>query len=1016
MKKLILLYLIISNFTFAQISEITKFNKLMRPVTTPASSIVETESGELIIFWSDSTKLFYSKSTDYGKMWNIVSLLYIDSIASHLVTDINSLRLRNGRILITFKSIRHFILYSDDNGNSWSEPMVLPTAEGIIRKRYVSNSTLNQISDTLISFVYSSEYHTTDHIIFRIKSKDGINWSEDIDTLYSQTEKSSYGNLIALSDQQLLLIFLNENNVNTEDYTKSIYQISSEDGGLTWSDPVELIHSVGEISRVKVIQDSTGTIWLFFQKELPTPFEEFTQSDILYIKSTDNGNTWSTSQTFTTYKGFDGWHNVNLVNNKPLISFSSTRYTELLGSENIYNIFFGLIEESNDIFTPPVIYDKEFVYINDYPKVNMKIRALINDDEEIGAVFFNYKFPDSNFTRLELYDDGLHNDKQADDGIYGNIIKGLSFNYRFTYYFEISDVDRNINTTILTEIKSPLTDEPTVYGMDVNNIWLPLNNRGVLADVRVTDSVGVITSQGRFEESVFLYSGGFALSGYTNGKLWANGVMSTSRIEDYYPGKVGSEPENIKNRVYFLKSSYKAFSETWQLWKDAVELGAKFYDGDGDGVYNPVDKNGNGYWDPNEDRPDLLGDQTAWCVYNDGVPSARRRFSNVSPQGIEIKQTVFAYSPKTYPELANVIFIRYNIENKGTVIDKLDSVYFSAWSDPDLGDYVDDLIGCDTSINSSYCYNEGNDVEYGSNPPAFFTVLLQGPAAFLQNETFVDNNGNGIFDEGIDSPIDSAIYNNGLLLNPIVIPGAKNKDLTSVMHYMQAHPTQGDPVDEMQLRCYMEGKNQKCEYINPCDWVFGEVYGINCENIDPKFMYSGDPVTQYGWVNTEGYDQRQLFGTGPFVLEKGKPIEIIVAYVVGRGTDALNSITVAKNIVKDAAGFYGTNFQYIPVGVKENKLSKIPTEFVLEQNYPNPFNPSTTIKYSIPNIENQNAIPVQLKVFDVLGREVATLVNKKQSPGNYEVRFNARSISSGVYYYQLKAGDFIQTKKMILLK
>ncbi len=101
-------------------------------------------------------------------------------------------------------------------------------------------------------------------------------------------------------------------------------------------------------------------------------------------------------------------------------------------------------------------------------------------------------------------------------------------------------------------------------------------------------------------------------------------------------------------------------------------------------------------------------------------------------------------------------------------------------------------------------------------------------------------------------------------------------------------------------------------------------------------------------------------------------------------------------------------------GLNEN-INSIPNKFVLYQNYPNPFNPATVIKYSLP-VSRQEFQTVQLKVYDILGREVATLVNKKQKLGNFEVTFDASNLSSGVYYYQLKVGNFIQTKKMILLK
>jgi hypothetical protein len=88
-----------------------------------------------------------------------------------------------------------------------------------------------------------------------------------------------------------------------------------------------------------------------------------------------------------------------------------------------------------------------------------------------------------------------------------------------------------------------------------------------------------------------------------------------------------------------------------------------------------------------------------------------------------------------------------------------------------------------------------------------------------------------------------------------------------------------------------------------------------------------------------------------------------------------------------------------------------PTTFELAQNYPNPFNPATTINYQLPT----NAL-VTLKVYDVIGREVATLVNARQEAGRYTVNFNASTLASGVYFYRLQAGSFVETKKMMLVK
>ncbi|MBS1493262.1 MAG: T9SS type A sorting domain-containing protein [Bacteroidetes bacterium] len=94
-----------------------------------------------------------------------------------------------------------------------------------------------------------------------------------------------------------------------------------------------------------------------------------------------------------------------------------------------------------------------------------------------------------------------------------------------------------------------------------------------------------------------------------------------------------------------------------------------------------------------------------------------------------------------------------------------------------------------------------------------------------------------------------------------------------------------------------------------------------------------------------------------------------------------------------------------------NVLSVKPASYSLAQNYPNPFNPTTTIKYSIPN----DGL-VQIKVYDISGKEVMNLVNENKTAGNYEVKFNGANLSSGIYFYRINAGEFVQTKRMMLVK
>ena len=109
--------------------------------------------------------------------------------------------------------------------------------------------------------------------------------------------------------------------------------------------------------------------------------------------------------------------------------------------------------------------------------------------------------------------------------------------------------------------------------------------------------------------------------------------------------------------------------------------------------------------------------------------------------------------------------------------------------------------------------------------------------------------------------------------------------------------------------------------------------------------------------------------------------------------------------------YYGIYKSANKVVTTLNEENTVPSKFELMQNYPNPFNPSTSIEYSVPSNEY-----VLLKVYDLLGNEVNTLVNERQSAGNYEVNFDASNLASGIYFYRIQSGSFIQTKKLMLLK
>ena len=113
------------------------------------------------------------------------------------------------------------------------------------------------------------------------------------------------------------------------------------------------------------------------------------------------------------------------------------------------------------------------------------------------------------------------------------------------------------------------------YGMNVNNIWLPMNRKGIIADV----NIGPNGSGGQFAGGTFLFSSGFFLSGNSNGSLWANAVASASLVEDYVQGSVANGENDPNAVVYVVNSQDEPFGHSWQDWIDAVGLGADFYDG-----------------------------------------------------------------------------------------------------------------------------------------------------------------------------------------------------------------------------------------------------------------------------------------------------------------------------------------------------------------------------------------------------------------------------------------------------
>ncbi len=176
---------------------------------------------------------------------------------------------------------------------------------------------------------------------------------------------------------------------------------------------------------------------------------------------------------------------------------------------------------------------------------------------------------------------------------------------------------------------------------------------------------------------------------------------------------------------------------------------------------------------------------------------------------------------------------------------------------------------------------------------------------------------------------------------------------------------------------------------------------------------------------------RTYFSSDVLVMERYTTTDSMLLFFSGSYSDTLRTAGYNRNAKFEPDMHYYSGYEHVLVVWESNRsgrshiysrtvsffiydVKKEPsylTSFSLEQNYPNPFNPSTKIQYRIPNAEF-----VTLKVYDVLGREVATLVNEKKSPGTYEVEWNASAFSSSVYFYRLTSGDYTAVKKLLLLK
>jgi len=230
--------------------------------------------------------------------------------------------------------------------------------------------------------------------------------------------------------------------------------------------------------------------------------------------------------------------------------------------------------------------------------------------------------------------------------------------------------------------------------------------------------------------------------------------------------------------------------------------------------------------------------------------------------------------------------------------------------------------------------------------------------------------------------------------------GASNKadyDAVNKLGYMWRNDN--NPTNYVGISL-LEGTNVNYWAIDNDNTIAGNPWGVYDGFTDvEKFNSISSGIGRQTAGGTAGTDASHSFGTGPYNIPVNGEIYAAFA-IVGANSLADLKINAANAKIK-----YGTS-----VSVK-NETGLIPDKFALAQNYPNPFNPVTNISFSLPKSSN-----VTMKVYDVLGNELKTLVNEFKNAGTYNVNFDASSLSSGVYFYKIQAGDFTEVKKLTLVK
>ena len=272
--------------------------------------------------------------------------------------------------------------------------------------------------------------------------------------------------------------------------------------------------------------------------------------------------------------------------------------------------------------------------------------------------------------------------------------------------------------------------------------------------------------------------------------------------------------------------------------------------------------------------------------------------------------------------------------------------------------------------------------------------LLVGTAATIIIDDFSDLSGYTLTGTRVDLAQCSFVLDN---TNFISAPssGKLNYSLTtgetSTLYITKEIPISGTP-EKLSIQVYGDGKQH---------WLRGEFKDADNEAFIINFTLANPGID---WTDTWKYIEVNISDAVPSWINPSAVLTFPIKW-------SRTYLAETDDLKKDAGTIAFDDFRahFITTGLEDDTV--LPEEFKLFQNYPNPFNPKTFISYQL-LVHSY----VSLKVYDVLGKEVATLINEEKPAGTYEINWDAENLPSGVYFYQIQAGSFIDTKKMILLK